>query len=244
MRDAPRIPRVRVVLVGTEGEINLGFAARISMNFGVNELYLVTPKIDPFNHESLRFSAKARDLLIRAVVVDSLADALKGTDVSACTSARVGADTDIVRNAITPREFANLATEYSSVAIVFGRESVGLTREEILQCDLLVAIPAHPSYPVLNLTHAMAIVLYELWLARSKVTTYHKEAKADQLERIKALFNDIAREVLDKERFPHVIAAIHHCIAKARLTRGEASALYYFAKRILSRLKEGDASCR
>ncbi len=227
-----RPPRVRVVLVETEGEINLGFAARVAVNFGVDELYLVNPRADPRSPTATRFAAHAAEALKRASIVPSLEDALRDVELSACTSARVGYKTDVLRHPITPREFAELATRYGSVAVVFGRESTGLTREEIAKCDLLVTIPANPEYPVLNLTHAMAVVLYELWLARSEFRGFHEKADAESLRRTIDLASRLASLAIDEQRRTHVIAALKHCVARAALTRGEASNLYYFFKKL------------
>ncbi len=157
--------KVRVVLVGTEGEANLGFIVRLCKNFCVDELYLVSPRIDPFSEEVRRFAAHGSDYLDsgRVVVVSTLDEALSGVALSVCTSAHVGKEGDVLRKALDVREAASIARRYSSVALVFGRESVGLTREEIARCHVLAHIPANPEYPTLNLSHAVAIFLYEMF---------------------------------------------------------------------------------
>jgi rRNA methylase len=76
---------VRVVLVGVEGAVNLGVIARTCVNFGVKELYLVNPVASL--EEALRYSARGRELLSNAVIVNNLEKALEGVDVSAATSA-------------------------------------------------------------------------------------------------------------------------------------------------------------
>jgi TrmH family RNA methyltransferase len=224
--------RVRVVLVETEGEVNLGFAARIAMNFGADEFYLVAPKANPSSPVSLRFAAHAKHVLEQATIVDSLDEALNGVELSACTSALVGYKTDVLRHPVTPRSFAELATRYRSVAIVFGRESVGLTRDEIAKCDLLVTIPANPSYPVLNLTHAMAVILYEVWLVRSGFREFHAKADADTLRRIIDLAKNLVERVVDEQRQVHVLAALKHCLSRCAPTTGEASNIYYLFKKL------------
>ena len=163
-------PRVRVVVVGVEGEINLGFIVRLCKNFDVDELYLVNPRVNPMDPEVRRFAARGCDYLDsgRVVIVDSLDKALEGVTLSGCTSAHVGREGDILRKALDIEEFVEVASRYSSVAIVFGRESVGLTRDEIAKCDLLVHIPASPEYPTLNLSHAVAIALYAMYRKASR----------------------------------------------------------------------------
>ncbi|HIC98541.1 MAG TPA: hypothetical protein EYP08_02470 [Pyrodictiaceae archaeon] len=72
--------RVRLVLVGVEGEINLGLAIRTAKNFGVEEVFLVSPKVRIDDEEVIRFSSHARDLLGRVSIVDSLNEALENVE--------------------------------------------------------------------------------------------------------------------------------------------------------------------
>lgn len=226
-------PMVRIVLVGTEGEINLGFIARLAANFLVDEIYLVSPLVDPFSPEVRRFAAHGEYMIEHFKVVNSLDEALQGVELSACTSARVGQRSDVLRHPVTVREFVErIAPRYSSIAIVFGRESVGLTREELSKCHLLLHIPANPDYPVLNLSHAVSIVLYELWIMRKESRSIVEPAKPDTYVRIYNLMREIAEKVVDKERLQAVDAALKHILWKCSLTAGEASALYYLAKRL------------
>jgi len=155
-----------VVLVEPEGEYNVGFIARLSKNFQVDELVIVRPKADL--SKAKEFSAKGSDFLERARVTDSYDEALEGVDLKIATSSIADSKGDILRKSITPWEAAEL-TMSKRVALVFGRESVGLTREEIAKTDFLLHIPADPEYPVLNLSHAVGIVLYEFWKYRNLV---------------------------------------------------------------------------
>ena len=223
------------MLVGTEGEINLGFIARLVKNFDADELVLVKPRV-AIGEEALRFAAHAKDVLLEKTrIVDTLEEALADIGISACTSARVGQKTDVLRHPLTPWEFAEKAAEYESVAVVFGRESTGLTRDEILKCDVLVSIPASREYPVLNLSHAVAIVLYELFKKlKMHRSQFHVEPAREQYLRILVdRLTCIASKVLgEDQRLPQVIAAVKHLIYKAGLTSGEAGSLVYLAKRI------------
>ncbi len=86
-----------------------------------------------------------------------------------------------VRSAIPLRKFcAMLAAggfgmETGRVAILFGREGIGLNEREISACDLLVHAEADPGYPVLNLSHAMAVVLYSVRMASGKAGGVREE---------------------------------------------------------------------
>jgi tRNA/rRNA methyltransferase len=48
------------------------------------------------------------------------------------------------------------------VALVFGPEKHGLTRDDLSYCHLLVEIPTDPQQPSMNLGQAVAVCLYEL----------------------------------------------------------------------------------
>ncbi len=156
---------IRVVLVEPEGEYNVGFVARLSKNFLVDELYIVRPKADL--SKAREFAAKGVDYLDKAKVVESYEEALLGVDLKIATSSIADTKGDILRKSITPWEAAELSKS-RKVALIFGRESVGLTREEIARADFLLFIPANPEYPVLNLSHAVGVVLYEFWKARGE----------------------------------------------------------------------------
>ena len=52
-----------------------------------------------------------------------------------------------------------------SVALVFGRESSGLTNEELGRCNYLVHIPTNDAYSSLNLAAAVQVLVYEIYLA-------------------------------------------------------------------------------
>ncbi len=226
---------IRVVVVGIEGEINLGFIARLVKNFDADELVLVSPKA-PISDVVMRFAAHAKDVLKEKTrIVETLEEAIADAPLAACTSARVGQKTDVLRHPLTPWEFAEIASRYSGVAVVFGRESTGLTREEISKCHVLVSIPASREYPVLNLSHAVAIVLYELFKRlKMNVSQFHVDkAREEAIQILLRRLECLARKALgDDQRLVHVLSALRHVIYKADLTAGEASSLTYLAKRI------------
>lgn len=69
------------------------------------------------------------------------------------------------REAVGIDELGKIARVFSSgnrVLLVFGRESTGLHQSELLHCDYTLKINLPGDYPILNLSHAVAIVLYEI----------------------------------------------------------------------------------
>lgn len=160
----PQLNRVRIVLVNTSHPGNIGAAARAMKNMGLSRLYLVEPNQHP-SVESFRRSAGAHDVLDAAVVVDSLEDALSGCVWVAGTSARLRT---VEWPILEPRECVQQATgflEQGDVAIIFGRESSGLTNEELERCHALLHIPTNAEYSSLNLAAAVQVVSYEMRLS-------------------------------------------------------------------------------
>ncbi len=159
------LDRMRIVMVNTSHPGNIGAAARAMKNMGLHRLVLVDPET-ALGDEAYRRSAGAEDVLAEAVVVKTLAEALTGCAWVAGTSARLRSVQWPVH---LPRECAQIASEHTAqgdVAIVFGRERVGLTNEELELCNALVHIPTDPDYSSLNVAAAVQVLCYELRLAQ------------------------------------------------------------------------------
>ncbi len=179
--------RIRVVLVEPKNEGNVGAVARAMKNFGADELVLVRPC--PLGKEARQRAMHGLDILETARSVGTLSAALRGADLLVGTT---GIDTrsekHFARISIGPRDLAaRVAPMQGTVAIALGREDFGLSEEEIAECDLLVTIPAADEYPILNLSHAAAIVLYEL-LAGQSAKRPRREASGFEKEKLHEAF--------------------------------------------------------
>jgi len=154
------VENIRVVMVETTHPGNIGAAARAMKAMGYKNLYLVKPKIYP-NAEATARAAGADDILIRAVVCESLEEALQGCVTVVASSARPRAISSPV---FTPREYASKLSEQTKlgpVALVFGRESSGLSNEELEHCNVILQIPTNPDFSSLNVASAIQILCYE-----------------------------------------------------------------------------------
>ena len=156
----------RVVLVEPSFEESIGFVARAMKNFGLSNLHLVNPKTVLGPSGRMR-GGHAQDVLDSIVEHSSLQDALEGLHLSIGTTAdRSYTASNLVRKPMTPRALGHVLRKQSgSVGIVFGREGTGLTNVELGHCDATLTIPAVSEYQTLNLSHAAAIVFYELHVA-------------------------------------------------------------------------------
>jgi len=108
-------------------------------------------------------AAGADDLVRNAQIVDTFEQAIEDCSLVIGTSARLR---HLQSTLIEPRECAEKASAHQGqVAIVFGRERVGLTNEELLKCHYHLNIPANPEYSSLNLAMAVQLVSYEMRMA-------------------------------------------------------------------------------
>ncbi|OMH32834.1 tRNA (cytosine(32)/uridine(32)-2'-O)-methyltransferase TrmJ [Motiliproteus sp. MSK22-1] len=161
---------IRVVMINTFHPGNIGAAARALKNMGLSQLYLVDPKEFPHPEAESR-AAGALDLLNNAVVVKTLEEAIKDCSLVVGTSARNRSFPWPMLDARNCAEKAVIEAKSAPVAIVFGRERMGLHNEELMQCNFHLAIPTDPVYPVLNVSAAIQVVCYELWLAQQNSST-------------------------------------------------------------------------
>lgn len=151
-------------MVNTSHPGNIGAVARVMKNMCLSELYLVQPKIFPSEEAEAR-SSGAVDVLQRAVVCDSLSEAVSDCQLVVGTSAR---ERSVEWPVYTPRQCGRLmfdGSQQGKVALVMGRERSGLTNEELDLCQYLVHIPSNPEYNSLNVAMAAQILTYEILLA-------------------------------------------------------------------------------
>ncbi|MCT8352750.1 MULTISPECIES: tRNA (cytosine(32)/uridine(32)-2'-O)-methyltransferase TrmJ [Photorhabdus] len=174
------LENIRIILVETSHTGNMGSTARAMKTMGLTNLYLVNPLVLPDSH-AIALSAGASDVIGHATIVDSLDKALAGCGLVIGTSAR---SRTLSWPVVEPRECGERSVQeaaHASVAIVFGRERVGLTNEELQKCHYHLNIPTNPEYGSLNLAMAVQLVSYEIrmaYLARQD----KNEQKTDEVE--------------------------------------------------------------
>jgi len=157
------VNRIGVVLVEPKIEGNIGSVARVMKNFGFLQLTLVNPcKIGSSAHA---LSVHAQDVLEGARTVTTLNEAISKYDLAVgCTGITSSKRGEHTRTpALTPKELRDtLATRTGSTAIILGREDRGLENRELAECDIITNIPTKSEYTSMNLSHAAAVILYEL----------------------------------------------------------------------------------
>ena len=98
-------------------------------------------------------------------IYETFDDAIADCQLVIGTSARLR---HLQNSLIGPRKCGEIAmqrAEQGKVAIVFGRERVGLTNEELLKCHYHLHFPTNPDYGSLNLAMAVQLACYEIRMA-------------------------------------------------------------------------------
>ncbi|WP_249937018.1 RNA methyltransferase [Roseateles sp. DAIF2] len=153
----------RFILIQTSHPGNVGATARAMKVMGFSELVLVRPRFADVlsQEETVAMASGAADILARARIVDSLAEALDGVSFACAT-------------AMTPRDFgpptreprplfAELAAQGThKIGLVFGSERYGMSNEDVYRCHAVLSIPTHPDYGSLNLAQAVQLLAYDL----------------------------------------------------------------------------------
>jgi tRNA/rRNA methyltransferase len=164
--DTSLFSRLRFVLVETSRAGNIGSVARAMKTMGFSELVLVSPRCAaPLNDpEAVAFASGATDVLQGARIVDSISEALEGSNFAAAVSARLREFSPPVW---TPRAFSSHVMAQADLrpALILGNERVGLPNEIVEKCNVLINIPANPAYSSLNLSQAAQVLAYECRMA-------------------------------------------------------------------------------
>ena len=229
------VENIRIVMVETTHPGNIGAAARAMKAMGYKNLYLVKPKIYP-NAEATARAAGADDILTNAVVCDSLEQALQGCVTVIASSARPRAISSPV---FTPREYASKLSEKTKlgpVALVFGRESSGLSNEELEHCNVILQIPTNPDFSSLNVASAIQILCYEFINGSQCLQTEKTDKEKVQLatsDEMKYFYNHLQQCMIDvgflnPEQPRKLMRRLKSLFTRANLDENEVSILRGF----------------
>jgi tRNA (cytidine32/uridine32-2'-O)-methyltransferase len=222
---------IRIVLVGTTHPGNIGAVARAMKNMGLSDLALVNPKYFPHDEATARASGAA-DILERAMVVETLAEALTDCVYVAGASAR---SRTINWPCMGPRDCAERMIRESGqgkVAAVFGPEKTGLHNDDLDLCHTLLTIPTDPAFSSLNLAMAVQVLTYELRVASmlDEGPVFDVEAppaSSEEMEHFYAHLEKVltAIEFLDPENPRHLMRRMRRMFIRARPDKNEINIL-------------------
>ena len=222
---------IRIVLVETSHPGNIGAVARAMKNMGLGDLRLVNPKHFPHEDATARASG-ASDILERAVVTETLAEALTDCVYVAGASAR---SRTINWPSMGPRDCAERMvreTTNGTVAAVFGPEKTGLHNDDLDLCHTLLTIPTDPGFSSLNLAMAVQVITYELRVAGmlDEGPVFDVEAPpatSEEMERFYEHLETVLRDIqfLDPDNPRHLMRRMRRLFIRARPDQNEVNIL-------------------
>lgn len=228
----------KVICVGIKHPGNLGAIARLCDNFDIDQLILVSPecKIDDIAYER---ATKARRYLDNVLIVDSITDAKKYVDVLIALSARVGLGGSLTRSSLP---ITNILNEFvsidGSIGLVLGREDNGLSNDEVNDCDFLANIPLPGQNPVMNISHALSVALWEFYRENKSHKSPHRLMKREEKDAfIKMLKQILIHTWIEKDKYYGIERVYISILGRALVTQREANALIGTLRGILRSLE-------
>jgi len=191
------------------------------------------------------YAKHARHILKNALIVERLQDC--NCDVLVGTTAKVGTDYHLPRSPIKPCDLAealssNSKVLFNSIGLVFGREGTGLRNDELALCDFTVTIPCSKKYGTMNLSHAIGIILYELFqeTALETTTSHIRAATFVEHERALALIEDVLASLpfVTEQKRETQRAVWKRVLGRSFLTGREMASLMGFFSKVLKAVRK------
>lgn len=236
---------IAVAVVDAETPGNVGTIARAMKNFGLSELLLVDPpELDP-DGEAYGFAGRAREDVLPNATETTFDALVENYYTIGCTATTNEDSRSHVRYpAMAPSELPDhLGGLDADVALVFGRERVGLTNDELARLDAICSIPASETYPSLNLGQAGTVVLYELRSLTVGETQHpeelHERASEAEIERLYDQFEEYVEAVEHPEpKRDKAVRLFRRLLGRAHPTPGEARTLQGLLRRGTNRSED------
>ncbi|MDD1656401.1 MAG: RNA methyltransferase [Methanomicrobiales archaeon] len=223
------MPEISIVLVEPIYEGNVGFAARAMKNFGFSRLILVSPC--PLGDHARACASHAADVLEHAEEMP-IEDVFATHDLAVATTGELSKSVcrSIRMPYSTPKELREQIQDAGGrVAILFGRENWGLNNAEVERCDMVCTIPGASEYPILNLSHAVAVICYEL---ADLPPPQYRIATREEME---CLYRHLDH-MLDRVDHPahkrkNTLIMMRRILGRTRLTTREVSTIHGLLRR-------------
>ena len=238
--------RMCVVLVGARNPNNIGAVARAMYGFGFGDLRIVSEY--PVALEGARSAVDASEVLAGAREFSGVAEAVADCNLVVGTTAggkrvqehplySLAKGGGLVRG--------HLASAGHRVALLFGSEKTGLSRDELSYCNWTMTIPmferAGVRRPSMNLGQAAAVCLYELVRGGDSPTVPAlPDAAADDLDRLTGLLAEVLAASEYSRRHPASgdEAALRRLVRRMQLNEADAAMWMGILRQALWKIRE------
>ncbi len=226
---------VRVVLVSPLYGGNVGSVCRAMMNMGLSDLVIAAPRDDFNTFDAVKWAYAARSIWDAHREYPTLAEAIADCHHVTGTSARDGLYRQV---RCTPREWAPDFLSHAAagpVALVMGPENNGLSNEDLALCTSLIRIPSTEAYPSLNLSHALMVCAYELYVASGAGDVAREAvpaATSEMRERMFAQWRSALLEIgfMESDKADHMMMAMRRIFSRGTLSEVDVRILLGVAR--------------
>lgn len=228
---------INVVLVELKIPENIGFIARLMKNFGLEKLWLYKCNV---TQESYYVAAHAKDVLEKAKKIESLSE-ISSMNFIVGTTGVEGAQYRFLRKPIfTPEKISKFIDPNQEVAVLFGREDFGLLTEELEICHAIVKVPTSDEYPIMNVSHAAAVILYFLSREMLKKREEKKKEFATSLDieiAVKNLEDTLKAIEFPEHRIRRTLIVFRRVLGRAKVRKEEVLTLDGIFRKTISYVK-------
>ena len=232
---------IHFILVEPKEAGNIGASARAMKNMGFKNLELINP-VEFLNDEGRRMACNDVDVLEKAKVHKTFGDAIKDKGIVIGATRRLGKRRGLILPVKDGIKRAITAARKNKVAILFGRESKGLSNKEVEECGFMITIPADPLSPSLNLAQSVLLVAYELGQKTYKATSPELVKRAEletlysHIQSTLKLLDYIPRGNRDLET--RIMRNLKHLLGRAGLTDWELRMLYGICSHVEKKIQQ------
>jgi TrmH family RNA methyltransferase len=246
-----------IVLIQPEHVANIGSIARVMKNFNFKSLVIFDPfeKVEEIkSYKAQGYAMHGKDVLFNSEILSfkdnkdyliKYKELMERFDLIIATTAKGKHFRNIRRLSIFPNDLALPISENPlQIALIFGKESHGLTNEEIEVADILLRVPTSNFYPTLNLSHACGIILYEIFKKINFINIGRGEKPvllANKNE--KQVLYDIINKLIEKLKIrthkkENVFFAFNNVFERAFVSRKEISLILSVFSKLDSLIKK------
>ena len=214
----------------------MGAVARVMANFRIDDLALVNGC--EINNDGYARSKSGRPILENLKRFETMEKALSDCDIAIGTSGiKPKGDKRWFRAPESVKKINEIIEGRENPALVFGRENYGLYKDELALCEATVTIPTNPDFPILNLSHAVGIILYEIRRKEKiKGLIRRKSVSQEEFERlVKRIMNMLEDSSYPKRKLARSKTTLRRLISRGNPDEGE----YENLMGIFKAIKEG-----
>lgn len=227
MSSKAKTGNISIVLYKPKYAGNVGSVARAAKNMGITRIVIVgTTELDREAMQQ-RSTHLAADVLDSIIYFDTIEEALGRFNYIVGTTARLGkARGPFVSPRAAAHTIAGLSQK-NSIALLFGPEDTGLANDQLRLCHSVVTIPTSREFSSLNLSQAVMILCYEIFVAEAAASEARaatpKMALSSELEGMYGQIKDLLSEIgfLNPENPEYWMLDIRRYFSRSNLTSRE-----------------------